>query len=267
MNPLDIFIPILINPLINVLLAFYQLALNLNLPGPLGWSIIFLTIAINFLVYPLKSAQLRSQRKLQELRPHLAELKRRHGHDKKRHQEEQLKLYREHGYNPAAGCLPLLIQLPILFGLYAVLINILGNGQEAALGHLNGAAYFDWLKINNLETNFLGLNLAITPSKVDLTATLVLVIAVTALLQLVLGKMTQPPPAPKEEKKTESFEDALAASSSSMLYLLPAIIAWAAYSLPIGLALYWNVSSIFAIIQQYLIVGLGGLASWRPRKS
>lgn len=267
MSPFDVFIPILINPLINVLLAFYHVALFLHLPGPLGWSIVFLTMAVNLLVYPLKSAQLRSQRKMQELRPHLAEIKRKHGHDRQRHQEEQMKLYREHGYNPAAGCLPLLVQLPVLFGLYAVFFNVLGSAPDVALGHLNGAADWEGLRIGSLDENFLGLSLTTTPSKAGLAAATGAVIVVTALLQLLLGKMTQPPSQPKTDKKSESFEDALTASSGSLLYVFPLILASAAYSLPIGLALYWNTSTIFAIIQQYLTVGLGGLANWRPRKN
>src|SRR5205085_8267949 len=110
MNPFDIFLPILINPLVNVLLAFYKLAETLALPGPLGWTIIFLTVAVRLLVYPLAVAQIRSQKAMAELQPQLAELKRRHGQDAQRHRAEQMKLYQRTGFNPAAGCLPLLVQ-------------------------------------------------------------------------------------------------------------------------------------------------------------
>lgn len=265
MNPLDIFIPILINPLINLLLGLYHVADLLTLPGQLGWAIVFLTILINGAIYPFKAAQLRSQSKLAELKPHLAELKRKHGQDKKRHSEETMKLYRKHGYNPASGCLPLLIQLPILFGLYAVFLDVLGKPAGQALGHLNNTAYFPGLKIDSLNEHFLGFNLGAVPSQAGLSAPIIAVIVVTALLQFVLTKMTLPAATPKAGKDA-SFEETLAASQGLMVYIFPLLLASAAYSLPLGLALYWNVTSIFAIIQQYLIAGPGGLAKWLPKK-
>lgn len=265
MNPFDIFIPILINPLINLLLGLYNVAEILSLPGPLGWAIVFLTLLINGVIFPFKTAQLKSQKKLTELRPHLAELKKKHGHDKKRHGEETMKLYRQHGYNPASGCLPLLIQLPVLFGLYAVFLNTLGKPAEQALGQLNSTAYFPWLRITSLDESFLGLNLGAIPNQAGLNFPIILIIVVTALLQFFLTKMTLPATSPKVGKEA-SFEDSLAASQGLMVYIFPLLLASAAYTLPLGLALYWNVTSIFAIIQQYLIAGPGGLAKWLPKK-
>lgn len=265
MNPFDIFIPILINPLINLLLGLYNLADLFNLPGQLGFAIVFLTLLINGAIYPFKTAQLRSQKKLTEMRPHLAELKKKHGHDRRRHQEETLKLYKKHGYNAASGCLPLLIQLPILFGLYAVFLDVLGKPAGQALGHLNNTAYFSALKIDTLNEHFLGFNLGAVPSQTGLNAPIIMIIVVTALLQFVLTKMTLPAAAPKSSKDA-SFEETLAASQGLMVYIFPLLLASAAYSLPLGLALYWNVTSIFAIIQQYLIAGPGGLAKWLPKK-
>lgn len=265
MNPFDIFIPILINPLINLLLGLYNLADLFNLPGQLGFAIIFLTLLINGAIYPFKTAQLRSQKKLTEMRPHLAELKKKHGHDRKRHHEETLKLYQKHGYNAASGCLPLLIQLPVLFGLYAVFLDVLGKPAGQALGHLNSTAYFSGLKTDSLNEQFLGFNLGAIPNQAGLNAPIIAVIVATALLQFVLTKMSLPATTPKAGKDA-SFEETLAASQGLMVYIFPLLLASAAYSLPLGLALYWNVTSIFAIIQQYLIAGPGGLARWFPKK-
>jgi YidC/Oxa1 family membrane protein insertase len=263
MSPFDVFIPILINPLINVLLVFYHLAQAVGLPGPLGWAIVLLTISINLVVYPLKSAQLRSQKKMTELRPHLAELKRVHGHDPARHREEQAKLFKERGYNPAAGCLPLLIQLPVLIGLYNVFFQTLQ--QKAALDHLNNAAYSASLKLTTLDLSFFGLSLATIPSQQGFNTPLILLPIVTGALQLILARMTAPAAAPPSSKEA-SFEDALASTQGSMLYIFPVMTAYFAYILPVGLALYWNVTTVFAIIQQYLIAGPGGLSSWLPKR-
>lgn len=266
MNPFDIFIPILINPLINILLAFYQLADKLGLPGPLGWSIIFLTIAIRLVVYPFYSSQLRHQKRLNELKPHLAELKRKYGSDRRRHQEEQAKLYKEQGINPAGGCLPLLIQFPVLIGLYNVFFTALRQAPEAALQHLNSAAYSDSLRITTFNETFFGLSLTDIPSHHELLSAWLLIPLLTGALQLVLAKMTQPPAAPAKKSSGESFEDALASSQSTMLYLFPVMTAYFSFSFPLGLTLYWNVANIFAIIQQYQIAGPGGLSKWLPKK-
>jgi len=266
MNPFDIFIPILINPLINILLALYHVAEALGLPGPLGWSIIFLTIITRLVVYPFYTSQMRHQKKLQELQPHLSELKKKWGHDRARHQQEQARLYREKGINPAGGCLPLLIQMPVLIGLYNVFFSALQEVPAKAITHLNSAAYADALKITTFNETFFGLSLADAPSHHELLSAWMIVPLLTALLQLVLAKMTQPATSPAKKSGGDSFADAMASSQASMLYLFPVMTAYFSYSFPLGLTLYWNVANIFAIIQQYLIAGPGGLSAWLPKR-
>src|SRR2546429_244055 len=266
MHIFDIFIPILINPLINILLAFYHLALLLHLPGPLGWAIILLTIVVRLAVSPLVRAQLLHQRRLLELKPQLDELKRKHSKDAKKHREEQSKFYKEQGVNPAAGCLPLLLQLPILIGLYQVFLNLFNNSAQA-LAHVNSVAYLPWLHLTHLDETFLGLNLASSPAHYGLLSPFILIPVFTGLLQLILAQMTTPPKTPKATAKEQSFEDALASSQGSMAYIFALMIGYLAFSFPIGLALYWNVANIFAIIQQYLILGPGGLSRWLPKKT
>jgi YidC/Oxa1 family membrane protein insertase len=264
MHIFDIFIPILINPLINILLFFYHLAEIIHLPGPLGWSILLLTVTVRLAVSPLVRAQLLHQKRLLELKPQLAEIKKKHGQDPKKHREEQQKFYKEQGINPAAGCLPLLVQLPILIGLYQVFLNLFNN-SSGALAHVNSVAYFPWLHLNHLDETFLGINLAYSPAHYGLITPFILIPIFTGLLQLILAQMTTPPKTPKATAKEQSFEEALASSQGSMSYLFALMIGYLAFSFPVGLALYWNVANIFAIIQQYLILGLGGLARWLPK--
>lgn len=257
---------ILFHPITNILLALYKLAELVHLPGPMGWAIIFLTVALRFAVYPFYQNQIRHQKKLQELKPQLDALKKEHGQDKLRHQQEVQKLYKQAGVNPAGGCLPVLIQLPVLLGLYNVIFNIVNKPADQALAHINSVAYTPFLHLISLDKTFLGLNLSLSPSQAGLISALLLIPVVTAVLQLVLAKMTTPPPPPKDPNKESSFEDALASSQSSMIWMMPLMTAYFAWQFPIGLALYWNVANIFAIVQQYLTVGAGGLAAWLPKK-
>src|SRR5437868_10900883 len=104
---------LLVHPLISVLVFFY------NLTGDFGLAIVLLTITIRLILFPLFRIQIQNQRATQELAPALAELKAKYGSDKQRLSQEQMKLYQERGYNPAMGCLPLLLQMPLLFALYA----------------------------------------------------------------------------------------------------------------------------------------------------
>lgn len=258
---------ILFHPIVNILLLFYKLAELAHLPGPMGWAIIVLTLILRLAVYPFYQNQIRHQKKLQELKPQLDALKREHGSNRLRHQQEVQKLYKEAGVNPAGGLLPVLIQLPVLLGLYNAIFNIVSKSTDQALTHINNVAYTPLLHLTSLDKTFLGFNLSLSPSSAGLISALLIIPIVTGALQLVLAKMTTPPPSPKDSSKEESFEDALASSQSSLLWLMPLMTAYFAYQFPLGLALYWNVANIFAIVQQYLTVGPGGLASWLPKKT
>src|SRR3989344_9214559 len=109
MNPFDV---VLIQPILNILILFYKILSQIGIPGALGLSIILMTVSIRLVLWPLTSTQLKSTQKLSALRPHLERIKKEHGDDKLRHQQEVSALYKEHGVNPLAGCLPLLLQMP-----------------------------------------------------------------------------------------------------------------------------------------------------------
>src|SRR3989344_5599467 len=117
---MNLFDLILINPFLNVLVFFYQILNSVSIPGALGFAIILLTIIIRMALWPLTSVQLKSSQKMAALKPHLDRIKADHGHDKVLHQQEVSKLYKEHGVNPMAGCLPLLLQMPVFIALYQV---------------------------------------------------------------------------------------------------------------------------------------------------
>lgn len=280
----EIFNTVLIHPIINVLVAVYQALSFFHVPYALGFSIIGLTIIIRLVLYPLMASQLKASKKMQDLHPHLKSLKERHKGDTKRIQEETMKLYKEHGINPAAGCLPLLVQLPLLIALYNVLNHVVALKPDAALRYINGIVYTDSLQLTTVwNTSFFGIPLGQNPSQLISTMPLILLVPViTAAFQFIQSKMmmtvakteeaivehVQKAGKKKTLAKTEDKKDDMASDfaktfQTQSLYIFPLMLGYLSYSFPIGLSLYWNTFTLFGILQQYQISGFGGLHDWK----
>lgn len=269
MNIGDIFNTIFFGPIINLLVLIFQGLSSLHIPGALGFSIIILTVLIRVLVWPFMSSQIKATKKMADLKPHLDELKNKHKDDKKALASAQMALYKEHGVNPAGGCLPALIQIPVFIALYQSIINILPGGG-GNIAHINSFLYYPGLKLpSTLDPNFLGLNLGIKPSQFGSHGILLLLIPLlTAALTFVQSKMAMPKAvghypsdSPKEEKEKEGMEESMSQVQSQMVYMMPVMIGYFAFSFPIGLAIYWNTYTILGIIQQYKVSGWGGAAN------
>ena len=263
---MNIFDQIIVYPIINALLLIYHALLFVSLPYALGFSIIVLTIIIRLILYPLTASQIKASKKMQDLNPHLANLKQKHKNDAKTLQAETMKLYKEHGVNPLAGCLPVLIQLPVIWGLYAVLNKIIHIGATN-LAEINKIAYVDFLKLSKAwDATFFGIPLAQNPSHLITTIgpLILLVPILTGVFQFAQSKMLIPASSQKAlvKKGEEKKEDFATAFQTQSLYIFPIMIGFFSYSFPIGLSLYWNTFTIFGIIQQYRISGLGGLREW-----
>ncbi len=242
-------------PIVNVLVALYKLFEWLHIPGPLGFAVIALTILIRLLLYPLMAAQMKSAKKMASLKPHLDALNAKHKDDKKALQQAQLDLYKQHGINPAAGCLPLLIQLPVLIALYNVFYQVLQNGNmEKLISDLNHVVYTASFKLTALDLSFFGVNLGIKPSEWQTHGWWLLAIPViTAALQWWQSKLMLPPVAPKppvDAKALAGKEDTAAEMQKQMAMITPIMFGMFAYQFPLGLALYWNVFGLFGIMQQ-----------------
>jgi YidC/Oxa1 family membrane protein insertase len=264
---INIFDNLIVHPIINILLFIYHILFSINLPFALGFSIIVLTIIIRLILYPLTAAQIKASKKMQDLNPHLKNLKDKHKNDAKTLQAETMKLYKEHGVNPLAGCLPVLVQLPVIWGLYSVLNKVINLGGNTVV-EVNKIVYFDFLKISKVwDTNFFGIPLGQNPSHLLSTIgpIIILVPLLTALFQFIQSKMmmTAPVGEIKKEKKGES--DFATAFQTQSLYIFPIMIGFFSYTFPIGLSLYWNTFTIFGIIQQYLIAGPGGIKEWTDK--
>lgn len=263
----NIFNTILIIPILNILISFYKALISIGVPGALGFSLILLTVVIRLILNPLTKSQLKNAQKLSKLKPELDKLSAKYKNDKQRLQQEQLKLYQQVGVNPAAGCLPLLIQMPILIALYNLFFQLLNNGNlTQVVNEINKVVYFSFLKIDSLELSFFGLNLAVKPSSWQKIGWgLLLIPVITGLLQYWQTKlMTASTPSSnkkedpieknkKEGEKEKKDEDMGTVMQKQMSIMMPIMIGYFAYSFPLGLSLYWNTFTIFGIIQQYQV--------------
>jgi YidC/Oxa1 family membrane protein insertase len=267
------------NPITNVLLALYHVFSFMHIPYALGFAIIGLTIVIRFVLYPLTKSQLEASVKMQQVMPHLNRIKEKYKGDSARIQQETLKAYKEHGVNPAAGCLPVLIQMPLIWSLYYVLQRVVGFKSSFAVAEINKIAYFDFLKLREVwNTTFFSLPLGEMPSKLMSTVgpLILLVPVLTGVFQFVLSKMMIPAKTAVAvlekdiEKKTQvdkkDATDFASAFQTQSMFIFPIMIGFFSFSFPIGLSLYWNTFTVFGIIQQYKVMGLGGLSTWIKKK-
>ena len=219
--------------------------------GAYGVAVVILTIIIRLALAPLQQFQLLTQRKTmteqRKLAPQVAELRKKFKKDPTKLNQEMMKLYQEHGVNPLGGligCLPLIVQLPILTALYYVFS---GNAKS----HILTSVHF--LFIQNLNTSPLSHPLlAGLPIPAIAYLIIPLLAAATTFVQ---SRMMQQPPNPAATEQEQQAQ----AMTKQMQVFMPLMIAYFAFVTPAGLGLYWFISNCFAIIQQYLVNGWGGL--------
>lgn len=239
-------------PILNILVFLYKGFAYLKIPGAFGLAIIGLTLIIRLILHPFFKKQIETSKKLQQIKPHLDKLSKKHKNDPKKLQQEQLKLYQQAGINPASGCLLMIIQLPIFIGLYNTLSFFLLNEANGKLiNEINKVLYFSFLKISAIDPWFLGFNLALSPAKAN-QGEYFLIPIITGILQYLQIHFSSPTnkneveKETKDQQQTDDFQKVL---NTQMKFIFPLMIAWFAYSLPVGLSLYWNIFSIFTIIQ------------------
>lgn len=283
MNPWNL----LLNILGGVLAFFYQII------PVYGIAIILLTLTVGMVLFPLTLKQTRSMRAMQEIQPEVKRLQRELKGDREELNKQLMELYKERGVNPAAGCLPLLLQMPIWFALFSVLRT--GNGIPTtsklwdavgpakelldamrAAGELvlrgsytyvfEGASRtVDVAEVFN-PVHFLGMNLLINPSDAFSVgvvtfipyALLLIVIIAAGYYQQVQTTRTRKN-APQQSSQMQGMQNALK--------IMPVFFGFISWSLPTGLDLYFAVSNMFRIGQQAWILRLdGGDDGGKPAK-
>lgn len=231
-------------PLLNLLVFIASLTPGYNL----AVGIVVLTLIVKFLLFVPTQHGLEGQKKLQALQPKLDEIRRKHKGDQLKTNEETMKLWKEHKINPFQSCLPILIQFPILIGLfYAV-----RDGSHLALSeHLLYAPYqnLPW----TFGTNFFGMDL-LQPSVYLFPPLLVILQFLQMKLTFALAERKKKAKEgtsekPKEKKPMSQQE----MQQKMMLYVLPLMIGFFAVKFPAAVSLYWGVSTLFAIGQQIVV--------------
>lgn len=255
---------LLYQPLINALIFLYQVLFH-----NFGLAIVVLTIGIRLLLLPLTISSIRATSKMRELAPEIEKLKRKYGKDKQAFSKAQMELYKQRGANPAAGCLPQIIQLIVLIALYQAFIQVLRVDGDV-IQKLNEVLY-PQLQLPAeavINTQFLYLDLG-KPDVFHLPGIPLplpgFFLLAAALVQLISSKMMMPAltAARKKAAKTPEKTDDLATSmQSQMTYLFPLMTILIGYSFPSGLILYWFIFSLSTAIQQYFVSGWGGLEPW-----
>jgi len=224
-----LFNSVIVTPLTEILNALSGLA-------GYGVAIILLTAIIRLITLPLTFQSLRSSKAMQELQPKLQELQKKHGKDREKMAQEQMKLYKEAGVNPLAGCLPMIIQMPVWIGLYQAL------RQMAIAGVLHEG--FLWIP-SLAEPNG-------WPLPDPMWAYLVLPIF-TVITQFVVQRMMSTPSSDPQQSVM-----------NQMMLMMPLMFGFFAIQVPSGLALYWVTSNLFQLVQQYFTTGWGNLLPQRP---
>jgi len=213
-------------PLLNLLVFLY------NYIPDVGVVIVLLTLIIRLLLAPSFHKSLKSQHAMNVLQPKLTELRERHKDNKEAQAKAMMELYKEHKINPLSSCLPLLIQLPILIALYQVFRNGLGNKLTGLYSFVAHPAH-----INPFFLHFL-----------DLSKPSIVLGVLAGLAQFWQSKLMMPKTAGQQQDTTQKI------MSMQTTYVLPVISVIIAIKLPAGLPLYWVVTTLFAVGQQYYIM-------------
>ena len=257
-------------PIFNGLVVLYHLF------GDFALSIVVLTLIIKLVLFPLTLQQLKSMKANQALQPLMQEIRKKYANDQQAQMQATQALYKEYGVNPLSGCLPLVIQLPVLYGLYYALSTVV---RTSKLQDVNAHIYpfiphftkfpdltfrwFEWLSVVNPLLH-LGWSWTFPLNYPDPSHVLPIIAGLATFVQL---RMSQPNTAAAANAKASAKPgqpDPTAQTMKTMQYIMPLFTVFIGWSFPAGLALYWTISSLFQAVQQYFVTGWGSLLTGTP---
>ncbi len=224
----SLFTTFLFQPLFNVLVVIYN-----HVPGhDFGIAIIILTLTIRLLFTPLSIKASRSQYALSQLQPKLKDLQEKHKNDKQALGQATMALYKEYNINPLAGCLPLLIQIPVLLGLYRAL-NAAFKPESLQLlySFVHNPGF-----INEITLGFINI--------VHRSAPLAITAGVLQWVQLKLSIASQ---------DNNAHNNPAIAMNKQLLYFFPVMVIVISWKLPTGIVIYWVVTTLYSILEQLYI--------------
>lgn len=222
----SLFTQLLFRPLLNAVIFVYNI-----LPWhDFGLSIVVVTVLVRLALSPLSLRALRSNRAIADVQPHVEEIKQKHKGDKAAQAQAIMGLYKERKISPFGGCLPLLLQLPILIALYRVFL--VGIKPES----LN-LLYSFVAHPSNIQTTSFGI--------LDLAGRNMWMAILAGISQFIFSKLSA--------NQTPSQSKEMAAMNKQMLYFFPILIIIITWNQPAGLALYWVTTTLFSICEQMYI--------------
>jgi YidC/Oxa1 family membrane protein insertase len=223
---------IFVQPLYNLLVFL----VNVVPWHDVGIAIIVLTLLVKFLLSPLHKKAIIGQFQMKQLEPKIREIKKNYP-DKQVQAAKTFELYKENKISPLAGCLPILIQLPIILALYRVFLGGFDFGTAPLYEFIN--------QPETVKLTFLGL--------IDLTSKSILfavVAGITQYLQVHFSARRTPVADPNDNSMSANMTNMM---NKQMKYFLPVFVAIVSYQISAAIALYWSVNNIFTTIQEYLI--------------
>lgn len=226
-------------PLAKALLWLNDSLQNGGVPYHWGFAIIAFTLLVKVVTFPLTLSQMRGMQAQKELQPKIQELQKKYGKDREKMAQEQMKLYQEAGVNPLSGCLPMVIQMPVLFGLYAALVAIGPSFHNANffwipdLGFPQYSHGLSWISDLFSQGDYLRLlGYAVLP----------ILLIVTQFIMQKWMTVTTP-----------SSDDTQAKMMQQMSLMMTVMFGFFTLQVPSGLTLYWVTSNLLQMLQQWLI--------------
>jgi YidC/Oxa1 family membrane protein insertase len=200
-----------------------------------GIAIILLTLMVKLVTFPLNNKQIQSARRMQELQPELKKIQAKYKNDKEKQNKAVMEFMQQNKMNPMAGCLPLLVQLPILIGIF----RLLSDADRFILPIFDTAGLvFNPYLINIGNIQFINLLLQPTDEAAGVVYWAFPIIA--GATTYVYQKLTMAD-----------------TSQKMMMYMMPAMITFFSFSFPAGLVIYWILNNLFSMGQHYLVVAMG----------
>ena len=210
-------------------------------------SIIGLVIIIRIILIPLFVKQIKSQRALTALQPHMKEIQKKYKDDRQKQSEEMMKLYKEHKTNPLASCFPILAQAPIFFALFTVLNGI---GKNPPVSH---GVFTQEDVVNAAQAKFFGAPISETFLSSDITTVKIVTIILIAFMSLTTFT-TQRQLMTKGMPKMDSSNNMMLQQQKIMLYAFPVIFAITGVNFPIGVLIYWSTTNLWTWGQQFYVI-------------
>jgi YidC/Oxa1 family membrane protein insertase len=239
---------LILNPMTNLLLLLYQFFFH-----NFALSVAVFTIITRLITLPFTMQQQRSAKAMQELQPELEQMKKKYVNDREKQSQAQMELYRKHKISPLGGCLPMLLTLPIMFGLYQAIMTSLA-ATPLQLLELSQRLYPFLPGLNQLiplDNKWLGINLGQPPGATQpwYAYGLIALVVVTGYIQ---QKMMSPKTAPASQGQNQ-----MAGMTQSMQYTMPLMFGFFALSFAAGLSIYFIISNLVGMLQYWAMDKLG----------